>query len=113
MSEINPAAEQQEAPTSEPERDDPGASPESAGMPEYADDESPTNRRVDDPQRAAVPADHPVATEEYGLTAAEQRHGEPLAGRLAREEPDVGEPTAGHPTPDAVSERPDADEPVE
>jgi hypothetical protein len=113
MSDPNPATEQQEAPTSEPVPDDPGASPESAGLPDYADDESPTNRRVGDPQRVAVPTDHPVETEEYGLTAAEQRHGEPLAGRLAREEPDVGEPAPGHPTPDEATVRDEADEPTE
>lgn len=36
-----------------------------------------------------VPRDVPVAVDDYGTTAAEQHAGEPLDGRLAREEPDV------------------------
>jgi hypothetical protein len=39
------------------------------------------------------PSDEPASLE-YGTTVAEQRRGEPLADRLAREEPD-GEVTAG------------------
>ena len=35
------------------------------------------------------PGDVAVAVEEFGTTPSEQRDGEPLAGRLAREEPDV------------------------
>lgn len=91
MTERNPATEQDPAPA-EPaaDREDPGASPETAGVPEYADDETPGKGRTDDPQRQPMPVDQPIGAEEYGLTAAEARHGEPLDGRLAREEPDVG-----------------------
>jgi hypothetical protein len=35
------------------------------------------------------PHDTPLAVDEYGTTPAEMREGEPLDGRLAREEPDV------------------------
>jgi hypothetical protein len=35
------------------------------------------------------PPDEPVAVEDYGMTAREQRSGEPLDERLAREEPEV------------------------
>jgi hypothetical protein len=37
----------------------------------------------------APPRDAPVAADEHGTTAAEMHDGEPLDGRLAREEPDV------------------------
>jgi hypothetical protein len=39
----------------------------------------------------AMPGDVPVGLDEYGTTAAETRHGEPLSGRLLREEPDTPE----------------------
>jgi hypothetical protein len=35
------------------------------------------------------PRDVAIAVDDFGTTAAEQHDGEPLAGRLAREEPDV------------------------
>ncbi|HVF74234.1 MAG TPA: DUF5709 domain-containing protein [Acidimicrobiales bacterium] len=35
------------------------------------------------------PRDHPVAAEEFGITAEEERLQEPLAERVLREEPDV------------------------
>lgn len=35
------------------------------------------------------PHDYPTAVEDYGTTGAEERDGEPLDGRLAREQPDV------------------------
>jgi hypothetical protein len=35
------------------------------------------------------PRDTPLLVDEFGTTAAEQRTGEPLDGRIAREEPDV------------------------
>jgi Family of unknown function (DUF5709) len=76
--------------------------PAADGIPEYADDDSTAYDDVDSPRAAdgpdpyAVPGDRddgPAAIDEYGTTAAEQRRGEPLDLRLAREEPDV--------TPDA------------
>ncbi|MCU1601664.1 MAG: hypothetical protein JWO22_2373 [Frankiales bacterium] len=36
------------------------------------------------------PHDYPLGAEGWGTTAAEQKEGEPLDGRLAREVPDVG-----------------------
>ncbi|MGE5765239.1 MAG: DUF5709 domain-containing protein, partial [Mycobacterium leprae] len=36
-----------------------------------------------------VPGDEPMAVDDFGTTAAEQREGEPLDLRLSREEPDV------------------------
>src|SRR3954463_12694600 len=35
------------------------------------------------------PRDAPIASDEFGTTAAEMHDGEPLDGRIAREEPDV------------------------
>jgi Family of unknown function (DUF5709) len=35
------------------------------------------------------PRDAPLASDEFGTTAAEMHDGEPLDGRIAREEPDV------------------------
>lgn len=47
-------------------------------------------RMTGDPQDdMVVPAEAPVAVDDYGTTAAEQRDGEPLDLRLAREEPDL------------------------
>ena len=43
-----------------------------------------------DPQGTTEPPrDTPVAAEEFGTTVREQHEGEPLSGRLDREEPDV------------------------
>ncbi|MDX6266347.1 MAG: hypothetical protein QOD70_1087 [Frankiales bacterium] len=38
------------------------------------------------------PHDSPLGVEGWGTTAAEQREGEPLSGRLAREQPEGGYP---------------------
>jgi hypothetical protein len=43
----------------------------------------------DDDDTMEPPHDYPVAVEEFGTTAEEQRHGEPLELRLSRELPDV------------------------
>ena len=78
--------------------------PAADGIPEYADDDSTayddvnTGREADGPNPAALPADReggPLALDEFGTTAEEQRLGEPLEDRLAREEPDVTVPAAG------------------
>jgi hypothetical protein len=45
------------------------------------------------------PPDEPVASEDYGITGAEQRHDEPLEERVRREEPD--RPEAGETGEDA------------
>ncbi len=74
---------------------DPAAPPEAEGIPETADDASPRPPDDPDPQQMAMPGDVPVGLDEYGTTAAETRHGEPLSGRLAREEPDTPEAPQG------------------
>ena len=63
--------------------------PEDNGIPEVAQDDSPTLQRAEDPQFQALPGESPTATTDFGTTAAEQAEGESLSGRLAREEPDV------------------------
>ena len=75
---------------------DPGVDPESAGIPDIAEDLKPPG--VDDPERISVPTDEPVASTAYGTTAEEQRQGESLDQKLAREEADIQE--AGSRAPD-------------
>jgi hypothetical protein len=73
----------------------PVSDPEEQGIPETADadstayDDLDSARAASGPDPAALPADEPVAVNDYGTTAAEQRRGEPLDARLAREEPDT------------------------
>ena len=55
-------------------------------------------------EEVAVPAERPVAVEDFGTTAAEEIAGESLDGRLSREQP---ERTAATP----ADESPDADQP--
>lgn len=93
------------------EQDDfphPVSEPEARGVPDYADDESTayddveTGREADGWDPAPVPGDRddrPLGLDEWGTTAEEERRGEPLDGRLAREEPDV--------SPDGIAEPPE------
>lgn len=68
-------------------------SPEEEGLPDYADDTTTAFEEADRPRfrdsPASLPSDRPQAVDEFGVTPAEQREGEPLEGRLAREVPDV------------------------
>jgi hypothetical protein len=100
-------------------RDDfphPVSDPAASGLPEYADDDSdadldvPSSREADGPDPAPLPPDRedgPLALDEFGTTAEEQRHGEPLEARLAREEPDVA---AADPAGTADASRDGADD---
>lgn len=76
----------------------PVSDPAADGLPEYADDDSTawddvdSPRAADGPEPAPLPPDRedgPLAIDEYGTTAEEQRRGEPLDLRLAREQPDI------------------------
>ncbi len=67
---------------------DPRSDLEDQGIPDLQDG-SPGQQWAEDPQRAPVPGDEPVAVDDYGTTAEEQREDEPLDGRLRREEPDA------------------------
>ncbi|MFB9837580.1 DUF5709 domain-containing protein [Actinoallomurus acaciae] len=67
---------------------DPRSELEEQGIPDLQDG-YPEQQWAEDPQQAPVPGDEPVAVEDFGTTAEEQRAGESLDGRLSREEPDV------------------------
>jgi hypothetical protein len=62
--------------------------PEDDGIPEVAQDDSPTLERAEDPQFAPMPGESPTASIDFGTTAFEQAEGESLTGRLERELPD-------------------------
>jgi hypothetical protein len=61
---------------------------EDEGVPEVAQDDSPTQERAEDPQFAPLPGERANASTDFGTTALEQFEGEPLEGRLARELPE-------------------------
>jgi hypothetical protein len=62
--------------------------PEDDGIPEVAQDDSPTMERAEDPEFAPLPGERPGASVDFGTTSREQAEGESLDGRLARELPD-------------------------
>ena len=62
--------------------------PEDEGLPEVAQDDSPTMERAEDPEFAPLPGEQPGASADFGTTSLEQAEGESLDGRLAREIPD-------------------------
>ena len=63
----------------------PVSDPEADGLPGYADDDSTADDRA---QSAPLPADRPLAVDRFGTTAEEQRIGESVDYKLAREEPE-------------------------
>lgn len=99
----------------------PVSDPAASGIPEYADDDSTADERAssareaDGPAPAALPAereDGPLALDEFGTTAEEQRRGESLAGRLVREEPDTAPPPSAADLSDPRPVDPRTDSPV-
>ncbi|SFF72211.1 hypothetical protein [Blastococcus tunisiensis] len=62
--------------------------PEDDGIPEVAQDDSPTMDRAEDPEFAPMPGERANATVDFGTTSTEQAAGESLTGRLERELPD-------------------------
>ena len=62
--------------------------PEDDGVPEVAQDDSPTQERAEDPQFEPLPGERANASVDFGTTAFEHSEGEALDGRLARELPD-------------------------
>ena len=62
--------------------------PEDEGLPEVAQDDSPTQERAEDPQFEPLPGERANASTDFGTTAFEHSEGESLDGRLAREVPD-------------------------
>lgn len=68
---------------------DPRSELEDQGIPDLQDG-FPEQNWAEDPQQAPIPGDEPMAVDDYGTTAEEQREGESLDGRLRREEPETG-----------------------
>ena len=66
---------------------DPHSRFEDEGIPDLQSG-TPEQQWAVDPQEEPIPADRPIAVDDFGLTAEEQREGEPLAARLAREVPE-------------------------
>jgi Family of unknown function (DUF5709) len=97
------------------DRDQLFSDPEREGLPGIADDESSADlqesnsRPADGRGPAALPSDHPIAVNDFGTTAEEQRQGESLDGRLKRERPDlrIDDPADGpQPLSDAIDDIP-------
>lgn len=64
-------------------------------------------RITGDPQDDfVVPADVPVAVDDYGTTAAEEQAGEPLDTRLGREEPELADSAGRAPDTDERADNP-------
>jgi hypothetical protein len=66
---------------------DPHSRFEDEGIPDLQDG-TPEQQWAVDPQEAPLPADEPVAVDDYGTTNEEQIQGESLTGRLGREVPE-------------------------
>ena len=62
--------------------------PDDEGLPEVANDDSPTSELAEDPEFAPLPGERPGASTDFGTTSLEQAEGESLDGRLGRELPD-------------------------
>lgn len=61
---------------------------EDEGIPDLQDG-TPQQQWAQDPQEMPLPGDRPTAVDDFGTTGEEQRAGESLDGRLARERPEV------------------------
>jgi hypothetical protein len=70
---------------------DPGSALEDEGVPDLSDALPQKVITGDAQEDPTPPGERPAASVDFGTTAEEARSGEPLAGRLAREEPDVDE----------------------
>lgn len=62
---------------------------EAEGIPDPGDDDASLASAADDAYGMEPPHDTAVAVDDFGTTAQEEHDGEPLDGRLAREEPEV------------------------
>lgn len=87
---------------------DPGSALEDEGIPDQSDALPGKVITGDAQEDPPVPRDRPVAVDDFGMTADEERTGEPLDGRLARELPDttaLGADADGQPYPEDRDER--------
>jgi hypothetical protein len=86
--------------------------PDEEGMPDL-DPPAPGKIETGDPQEGLVPpGDRPRASVDFGTTDAEQRQGEPLELRLAREVPDDAAPPTADPG-ELVDDEPVVDDEAE
>src|SRR3954454_13728109 len=60
---------------------------EDEGLPEVANEDSPTSELAEDPEFAPLPGERPNASTDFGTTSLEQGEGESLDVQLAREIP--------------------------
>jgi hypothetical protein len=67
--------------------DDPGSELDAEGIPDHLG-ALPSKAATGDGQEGVNPPSDRPASADFGTTAAEERAGEPLSGRLAREVPD-------------------------
>lgn len=72
--------------------DDPGSELDAEGIPDHLG-ALPSKAATGDSQEGVIPPSDRPASTDFGTTAAEERTGEPLSGRLAREVPDETEDT--------------------
>lgn len=87
--------------------------PESEGIPDTADDYSTAwddvaRPRPEDSHRS-LPADEPIAVDDFGVSAQESHREEPLSARLMREEPDVSPSSGAEADEDTPASVPSAD----
>jgi hypothetical protein len=82
---------------------DPPSDFEAEGIPDPGEVLSSKEITGDAQEGEPVPGDRPIESTEFGMTAYEERHGESLTGRLAREEPDVL-------TDESIAEPPSSDD---
>ena len=68
---------------------DPGSALEEEGMPDMSDALASKVITGDPQEDLAPPGEAPQASVDFGMTAEEEREGEPLSDLFAREEPDV------------------------
>jgi hypothetical protein len=68
---------------------DPGSALEDEGVPDMSDALAAKVITGDAQEELSPPGESPNASVDFGTTTQEMRRGEPLDGRLAREEPDI------------------------
>jgi hypothetical protein len=79
---------------------DPESPLEAEGIPDLSDALDSKRITGDAQEELQPPRDYPIAVEDYGTTAAEQRAGEPLELRVERELPDVTTASTDQPYPE-------------
>lgn len=70
-------------------RDEPPSAFEDEGLPDLDGEEAEQTATGQGEGTVEPPHDYPTAVDDFGTTPGEQHEGEPLDGRLSREEPEV------------------------